>query len=251
MVAPEIKKKLTKINFTDKNRSAKDIKYIVKHYVGATGSAKANADYFYDTYRGASAHYFVGHNGEIYQVVNDNDVAWHCGASSYKHTECRNSNSIGVELCCKKDKNGKWYYTEETQLAAIKLFAWLMDKYDIPLANVLRHYDVTGKACGEPDMRKGNKVWSSFKADLKNELALEKNDRTKSVTASSVDEYKVKTTCNVLNIRSGASMQHKVVGTISEKQGAKKTYTIAEEKDGWGKLKSGAGWINLKYTKKV
>ena len=28
-------------------------------------------------------------------------------------------------------------------------------------------------------------------------------------------------------------------------------YTISEESNGWGKLKSGVGWINLKYTKKV
>jgi len=28
-------------------------------------------------------------------------------------------------------------------------------------------------------------------------------------------------------------------------------YTIVEEKGGWGKLKSGAGWIYLKYTQKI
>ena len=28
-------------------------------------------------------------------------------------------------------------------------------------------------------------------------------------------------------------------------------YTIIEQKNSWGKLKSGAGWINLKYTKSV
>ena len=32
---------------------------------------------------------------------------------------------------------------------------------------------------------------------------------------------------------------------------AKDAYTIIEEKDGWGKLKSGAGWINLAYTEKI
>ena len=28
-------------------------------------------------------------------------------------------------------------------------------------------------------------------------------------------------------------------------------YTIVGEKNGWGKLKSGAGWISLQYTKKL
>lgn len=103
---PKINKMITKVNFSDSNRSAGQIKYLVKHFVGATGGAEANCRYFYDTYRGASAHFFVGHNGEIWQCVEENDTAWHCGAKTYKHKECRNSNSIGVELCVKKMRMG-------------------------------------------------------------------------------------------------------------------------------------------------
>ncbi|MFK7722688.1 hypothetical protein ACI3EW_00980 [Pilosibacter sp. HC1M1C21] len=33
-------------------------------------------------------------------------MAWHCGASSDKHAECRNANSIGIEMCVRK-KNTK------------------------------------------------------------------------------------------------------------------------------------------------
>ncbi len=86
---PKINKMITKVNFSDSNRSAGQIKYLVKHFVGATGGAEANCRYFYDTYRGASAHFFVGHNGEIWQCVEENDTAWHCGAKTYKHKECR------------------------------------------------------------------------------------------------------------------------------------------------------------------
>lgn len=84
---PKINKMITKVNFSDSNRSAGQIKYLVKHFVGATGGAEANCRYFYDTYRGASAHFFVGHNGEIWQCVEENDTAWHCGAKTYKHKE--------------------------------------------------------------------------------------------------------------------------------------------------------------------
>ena len=56
---------------------------------------------------------------------------------------------------------------------------------------------------------------------------------------------------DVLNIRSGAGTGHSVVGAIREKAGKKNRYTIVEEKDGWGRLKSGAGWISLSYTKKA
>ena len=100
-----VNKLLTPFNFTDKNNVGR-IKYIVIHYVGALGGAQANCKYYAGQYVGASAHYFVGFNGEIWQSVEDEDIAWHCGASSYKHAECRNSNSIGIELCVRK-KNTK------------------------------------------------------------------------------------------------------------------------------------------------
>lgn len=259
---PVINRKITKVNFSDSNRGKGQIKYLVKHYVGATGGAEANCNYFYNTYRGASAHFFVGHNGEIWQCVEENDTAWHCGASSYKHKECRNSNSIGVELCVKKDKNGKWYYTEETKRAAVQLFAYLMDKYDIDVDHVLRHYDVTGKICGEPDVRSGNKVWKKFKEDIAS-YGKKKPDNTQNNTNviqstnpapnenQSQGEFMIKTTCDVLKIRAGAGTSFKKVGAICENASNKKKYTIVKTKNGWGKLKSGAGWISLAYTKKV
>ena len=61
------------------------------------------------------------------------------------------------------------------------------------------------------------------------------------------ESYLIKVTANALNVRQGASMEYKV-NTIIKKNDV---YTIVEEKNGWGKLKSGAGWINLKYTMKV
>lgn len=61
------------------------------------------------------------------------------------------------------------------------------------------------------------------------------------------DPYKVKVTADVLNIRKGAGTSYDVVGTIS-KGGV---YTIVKEDNGWGYLKSGAGWISLKYVTKL
>lgn len=162
----KINKLLTTYNLTKGNNRA--IKYIVIHYVGATGGAEENCKYFASEYVGSSAHYFVGHKGEVWQCVEDKDIAWHCGSSSgYKHTEARNANSIGIELCCRKDANGKWYFEEATYLSAIELVKELMSKYNIPIGNVIRHYDVTGKVCPEPFVsNEGKHTWSGFKADL-------------------------------------------------------------------------------------
>ena len=63
---------------------------------------------------------------------------------------------------------------------------------------------------------------------------------------SSFTSYKVKVTTSALNIRSGPGTNNKVVGVIRDRG----VYTIVDEKSGWGKLKSGAGWISLKYCKK-
>jgi N-acetylmuramoyl-L-alanine amidase len=72
-------------------------------------------------------------------------------------------------------------------------------------------------------------------------------------TSNSFKSYLVRITpSNGVNIRKGAGTNYAIVGTIP-KGGA---YTIVEEKSGqgakkWGKLKSGAGWIALDFTKKI
>lgn len=59
--------------------------------------------------------------------------------------------------------------------------------------------------------------------------------------------YKVQVTASVLNIRTGPGVSYPVVGAIRDKG----VYTIVETIKGWGRLKSGAGWISLYYTKKI
>ena len=149
-------------NITNRNRTisnGRNIKYIVIHYVGAVSSAKANSNYFKDTYRGASAHYFVDES-TCYQVVEEKDVAWHCGASYYKHLNCRNSNSIGIEMCC-YNNGGTIDVSENVVNRTVQLTRELMAKYNIPVSNVLRHYDVTGKNCPAP-MVSNSARWTAF-----------------------------------------------------------------------------------------
>lgn len=59
--------------------------------------------------------------------------------------------------------------------------------------------------------------------------------------------YMVKVTASVLNIRKDATVNSKDVGDVRKGE----CYTIVEEKNGFGKLKSGAGWISLEYTEKI
>lgn len=73
----------------------------------------------------------------------------------------------------------------------------------------------------------------------------------KEPSAASGMPYRVRTTCDYLYIRSGPGVQYHVAGSIYEPAGRKNSYTIVEESGGFGRLKSGAGWVSLAYVEKV
>lgn len=70
---------------------------------------------------------------------------------------------------------------------------------------------------------------------------------TPSTPTTSVGVYRI--TVDSLNVRKGPSTSYDVVTTVKKGE----AYTITETKNGWGKLKSGAGWINIstKYCQKI
>ena len=138
------------------------VEYIVIHYTSNQGdTAKNNADYFAREKVGASAHYFCGEN-EIWQSVKDTDTAWHCGAKTYLHPDCRNANSIGVEICMNDKKGNVRQGSIDT---AAELVRYLMQRYSVPVDRVIRHYDVTGKYCPGP-MVDDPTLWEAFKQSL-------------------------------------------------------------------------------------
>lgn len=72
-----------------------------------------------------------------------------------------------------------------------------------------------------------------------------------SYTQKEGESYLVRTTVDSLRIRKGPGIAYEEVGAINEEPGTKKKYTVIEEQNGWGRLKSGAGWISLAYTVRV
>lgn len=75
----------------------------------------------------------------------------------------------------------------------------------------------------------------------------EEKPKVERETPKKKKEYLVRVSVQALNIRKGPGTSYDIAGVIRDKG----TYTITEEKEGWGKLKSGAGWIALKHTKKA
>ena len=170
------------------NMGSRTIDYVVFHYTGnSKDTAIANANYFMGANRNASAHYFVD-DTSIYQSVDANDKAWHCGTSgSYYHNSCRNSNSIGIEMCCTA---GNYKVSAKTLENAAQLGAALcrylgitdIDKY------VLRHYDVTHKKCPAQMAGSDNAEWVAFKKRIKEILAGASASATKDTKIDTVKE---------------------------------------------------------------
>lgn len=147
------------------------INWICLHFTFNNGdTAQNNADFFArESGLRASAHYFVDPNGVV-QSVKDSDTAWHCGrerGGSY-YNDCRNANSIGIEMCS-VIRNGVYVIPEETMKRAAKLTRELMAKHHVPVSRVCRHYDVTHKQCPEPWVR-NPRLWEKFKTMLTEEV---------------------------------------------------------------------------------
>ena len=160
-------------------------KFIVVHYFGALGTAASVAEWFKNPQARASAHYAVDEKDIIYRCVKESDIAWHCG-DGQKHPECRNWNSIGVEVRPRKVNKARlgaydtdWYFDEQTLENALWLIRRLMKQYNIPAENVIRHYDVSGKMCPRPFVgddinthynTSGNVQWARFKERIDDEV---------------------------------------------------------------------------------
>jgi len=85
-----------------------------------------------------SAHYLVGRDGAIVQLVDERARAWHAGESYWGGQTDLNSASIGIEL----DNNGDEPFAEAQIAALLPLLADLKARLRIPQANFLGHGDV-------------------------------------------------------------------------------------------------------------
>ena len=174
---------ITKMISAYNHYKGNNIKYIVLHYTGnSKDTAKNNAIYFNGGDRGSSAHYFCDETS-IYQVVEDYNGCWAVGNTK---TEVNNKNSISIEMCC----SGNSIVSEKTEQNAVELTKYLMKKYNIPVANVRTHAEVTkyGKIC--PNWQANDwQRWKNFKTKL-NESQTSKVEVEKVETKNG--EWKVK-----------------------------------------------------------
>lgn len=168
--------------------SSRVVKFIVIHYTGnKKDTAKANATYFHNGSRGSSAHLFTD-DDSCYQSVALNNAAWAVGGTKvYKHAECRNINSISIEMCCSGNSIVSEKTINNTAYLCAELCKYIGITADTVDTFVLRHYDVWDKQCPAQWATENSAGWTTFKekvkAILRNEegLTMEQYNELKSL----------------------------------------------------------------------
>ena len=89
-----------------------------------------------------SAHYFIGEDGEVVRLVDEDKRAWHAGASYWRGHKDVNSASVGIELDHPGHALGYRAFAEAQIEALIPLLHDIVRRHDIPRANVVGHSDV-------------------------------------------------------------------------------------------------------------
>lgn len=261
---------------------------ITPHCVVGQVTAERLGEIFEDPDRKASCNYGIDKDGRVVLIVDESNRSW-CSSSSsndqraitievasdkthpytFRYAAYEKLVDLCVDIC---ERNGK------------TVLLWINDKDEAlsykPKANEMLltvHRWFAAKACpgdwlfsrldelAEEVTEKLNKKPSSSTTPKTNSSSTPKASSSNTPVSSTTPKasssntpktsssttpkkgYKVQVTVNALNIRKGPGTKYGVNGII--RNGG--VYTIVQEDNGWGKLSSGAGWISLKYTKKI
>ena len=125
-------------NFDDRDQP---ISMVVLHYTGMADAASA-IDRLRDPEARVSCHYLVAEDGQVVRMVPEEKRAWHAGRSYWRGISGVNGASIGIELVNPGHEYGYRPFPEPQMRSLLPLLADIVDRYDIPRANVVGHSDV-------------------------------------------------------------------------------------------------------------
>jgi hypothetical protein len=250
----------TKLSPNHSGLRTHSIDRITPHCVVGQLTAESICGCFTSTSRQASCNYGIGTDGKVALCVEEKNRSW-CSSSS-------SNDQRAVTIECASDKAEPYAMNSEVYASLVKLcvdickrngktkLLWLGDKdktlnyspkSDEMVLTVHRWF--ANKSCP------GNWLYAKLR-DLAQTVtaSLSGTQTTESqLAASATGSYKVKVSISDLNIRKGPGTNYAKTGKYT----GKGTFTIVETKSGkgstagWGRLKSGAGWISLDYAVKV
>ena len=230
------------------------------HCMAGNCSIETCGEIFYPVARQASSNYGIDSNGRIGMYVEEKNRSWCTSSWSNDHR------AITIEVANDGRADTGWHVSDKALAALIDLCTDICKRNGIPelrwkadpsligqvdKQNMTVHRWFANKSCpgdylfnlhgyiaAEVNKRLGVTVTET--PTIPEVKVPEKNPDTTVVEGKAVP-FKVRVIVPDLNYRSQPSMQGKVKG-----QTGRGVFTIVQVTNGWGKLKSGAGWIWLK-----
>lgn len=239
---------VTYTNITKNKTSPRNhaIDTVTIHCIVGQWTAKQGCDYFATTDRQCSANYVVGKDGSIGLSVDEADRSW-CSSS-------RDNDNRAITIEVASDTDHPYAVTAEAYAALIDLLVdicqrngikqllWKADKNligQVDQQNMTVHRWFANKACPGEYLYERH---GAIAEEVNKRLGVSSGTATAPAAPAGYPEtpFLVNVIISDLNYRKGPGMSYAVRG-----QTGKGTFTIVEVQDGWGKLKSGAGWIYL------
>jgi len=152
------------IESPNKGTRSKPITAIIIHHT-ASMTLESPVAWFKDPASKVSAHYVIGRDGRVVQMVKDDEVAWHAGHSAMRPNlpdgdpakEINvNSFSIGIELVGDNDSG----FTDVQMASLYAVLEGLVAKYRIPPERVVGHAQIAPGRKSDPDGYHGQFNWA-------------------------------------------------------------------------------------------
>lgn len=237
-----------------------EIDTITIHCMAGNMTVESCGALFQKKSRETSSNYGIGSDGRIALYVNEEDRSW-CTSS-----RSNDNRAITIEVANDGGANTGWHVSDKAMASLINLLVdicqrnnikelkWKADKNligQVDKQNMTVHRWFAAKACP------GDYLYGAH-----SQIAAEVNKRlsggtsAKPATENNIEPFEpfmVRIAINSLNIRKGPGTNFAKTGKYT----GKGVFTIVEvvegpgSKKGWGKLKSGSGWISLDYATKM
>lgn len=222
----------TKISPNRTSPRKKPIRKITIHHMAGNLTVEQCGAVFAPTSRRASSNYGIGTDGRIGMYVEEKDRAWTSSSPD------NDNQAVTIEVA-NSTLGPNWTVSDKAMASLIDLCV------DICKRNGIQRLNFTGDKTGNLTMHCYFKSTLCPGPYLKSKFPYIASEVNKRLGAEATPEpFIVQITASSLNVRKGPGTSYAVAQTVSKGQ----SFTIVQQQGGWGKLKSGAGWISLKYT---
>jgi hypothetical protein len=222
----------TKISPNRTSPRRKPIRKITIHHMAGNLTVEQCGAVFAPTSRKASSNYGIGTDGRIGMYVEEKDRAWTSSSPD------NDNQAVTIEVA-NNTLGQNWTVSDKAMASLIDLCV------DICKRNGIQRLNFTGDKTGNLTMHCYFKSTLCPGPYLKSKFPYIASEVNKRLGAEAAPEpFIVQITASSLNVRKGPGTSYAVAQTVSKGQ----VFTIVQQQGGWGKLKSGAGWISLKYT---